>query len=443
MRRRLVWLSILFSVAALTFAGHLVREEQRESDDTATLVVLTLQAKVLTAASMLSPPSVTRELPKLDRLAATPAVARALAALNAFAGGDEGIVRARTLLDRHADELDDPEQQQLHDTVRRAIDDAAALDEADRERVRSAMGWFGKLLLARGRSETDPLRREVARSALTTFLATIVLLGAGGAATLAGAALLLLALLRRSSPSLRPRLEPRGADSTLYLEAFAVYIGLILLFDAAAAVVGLEHPAIGLAGIVLGSLLGLFWPVLRGVPAGAARRELGLHRGEGWGREAACGLVGYLAILPVLAVGVVLSLILMTVPELISPPGPDEPPRLVSHPALVWMAHGGVAVRLAVLFLAAAFAPLFEEALFRGALYRALRDRRGAVSSALVMAFLFAVIHPQGFAVVPALMSLAFGFAMLREWRGSLIAPMVAHAVHNGTLVGFMWLAFG
>jgi membrane protease YdiL (CAAX protease family) len=95
-----------------------------------------------------------------------------------------------------------------------------------------------------------------------------------------------------------------------------------------------------------------------------------------------------------------------------------------------------------VLFLAAAFAPFFEEALFRGALQRGVRRRYGPVVSGLIVAFIFAVIHPQGFLLVPALGALGFGFAMLREWRGSLIAPMVAHAVHNGTLVTFMWMAF-
>ena len=38
--------------------------------------------------------------------------------------------------------------------------------------------------------------------------------------------------------------------------------------------------------------------------------------------------------------------------------------------------------------------------------------------------------------------ALAFGFALLREWRDSLIAPMVGHAINNGVIVGFMWLAF-
>jgi len=54
------------------------------------------------------------------------------------------------------------------------------------------------------------------------------------------------------------------------------------------------------------------------------------------------------------------------------------------------------------------------------------------ILAALVVAFVFAVIHPQGLLAVPALMSLAVVFALIREWRGSLIGSVVAHAINNG-----------
>ena len=52
--------------------------------------------------------------------------------------------------------------------------------------------------------------------------------------------------------------------------------------------------------------------------------------------------------------------------------------------------------------------------------------------------FIFAVIHPQGLLAVPALTAMGFGFALLREWRDSLIAPMVAHALNNGMIVAMI-----
>jgi membrane protease YdiL (CAAX protease family) len=92
-------------------------------------------------------------------------------------------------------------------------------------------------------------------------------------------------------------------------------------------------------------------------------------------------------------------------------------------------------------------APLVEETMFRGALYRHLREASagwGRVSSVVVStflsSFLFAVIHPQGWLAVPVLGGLAAVFALAREWRQSLVPPMVAHAVNNGitTLVLLM-----
>lgn len=38
--------------------------------------------------------------------------------------------------------------------------------------------------------------------------------------------------------------------------------------------------------------------------------------------------------------------------------------------------------------------------------------------------------------------TLAMVFAALREWRGSLIAPIAAHALNNGVMVLLMWFLF-
>ena len=49
----------------------------------------------------------------------------------------------------------------------------------------------------------------------------------------------------------------------------------------------------------------------------------------------------------------------------------------------------------------------------------------------LVSAALFGLIHPY---TGTGLFSVAVGgisFALIREWRGSIIAPMTAHALHN------------
>ncbi|MDA8908926.1 CPBP family intramembrane metalloprotease, partial [bacterium] len=97
--------------------------------------------------------------------------------------------------------------------------------------------------------------------------------------------------------------------------------------------------------------------------------------------------------------------------------------------------------RLLCFFLAAVFAPVFEELFFRGALHRWLRGRFGFLVSALLTGAIFAALHPQGWLGIPALAAIGVGFSLLRESRDSLIAPMVAHAINNGVLVTMLCIA--
>ena len=90
--------------------------------------------------------------------------------------------------------------------------------------------------------------------------------------------------------------------------------------------------------------------------------------------------------------------------------------------------------------LAAVAVPLIEETMFRGLLYRGLRQWMPMLVSGLLMGTAFALVHPQMFAVLPILAALGLGFGLLREWRDSLIAPMVAHGLHNGILITGLWL---
>ena len=48
-------------------------------------------------------------------------------------------------------------------------------------------------------------------------------------------------------------------------------------------------------------------------------------------------------------------------------------------------------------------------------------------------------MHGYEFVMLLPVMSLGFGFALMREWRGSLIASMTAHLLHNGTALTFMF----
>ena len=125
--------------------------------------------------------------------------------------------------------------------------------------------------------------------------------------------------------------------------------------------------------------------------------------------------------------------------------GPIDQP---SHPIIDYLARGNWWTWVQVMIVACILAPIVEETMFRGVLYRNLREMTNRwaftlsfLSSALLASFIFAVIHPQGLIFVPLLMALAFGFSILREWRGSLIAPMVGHAIQNGLVTTLVFLS--
>jgi hypothetical protein len=102
-----------------------------------------------------------------------------------------------------------------------------------------------------------------------------------------------------------------------------------------------------------------------------------------------------------------------------------------------------------IFVLAVIIAPIIEETVFRGMLYRHLREATArwglalsVLASALWSSLLFGAIHPQGWPVIPALASLAVAFCLAREWRGSLIPGMVAHGISNGIVLGLGLVVF-
>jgi membrane protease YdiL (CAAX protease family) len=81
--------------------------------------------------------------------------------------------------------------------------------------------------------------------------------------------------------------------------------------------------------------------------------------------------------------------------------------------------------------LVAVAGPCFEELLFRGVVYRALRQPLGIRGAMLASALLFAVVHADPAMVLP-LLTLGYIFAWLTERSGSLVPSMLAHSFWNG-----------
>lgn len=97
---------------------------------------------------------------------------------------------------------------------------------------------------------------------------------------------------------------------------------------------------------------------------------------------------------------------------------------------------------LAILLVSAAIlAPLAEEILFRGFLYRNLRDALGRTSAALFSGFVFGAVHLDPERLVP-LAGLGVVLALLYEWSGSLMVPIMVHGLWNLLQLVSVWAIY-
>jgi membrane protease YdiL (CAAX protease family) len=84
------------------------------------------------------------------------------------------------------------------------------------------------------------------------------------------------------------------------------------------------------------------------------------------------------------------------------------------------------------LFQAIVLAPVLEEVLYRGAFQAHLRRHMSWLGATLVVALVFALAHhPLRWNVLLSHFLAGCVLCVLREWRGSLVAPMVTHFLLN------------
>lgn len=224
-------------------------------------------------------------------------------------------------------------------------------------------------------------------------------------------ALLLLAVLAltvtRRWPAVQARLrfEARPTDDR-HLVAFCIFY---VPLSASAWMLEWEFsPMIGPAA----ALAALVWLWTRGAFRSTLRRDWGLA-GRPLLREAGWGLAGYACIWSV-----------------------DRTIWAVwtgSSSGAAWGTVDPWWLPLPFLYGSLVYAPLVEEAFFRGALHRALRRRLPWLGASLVGAVAFASCH--WIVSWVAFWQLVFSglvFCALREWRNSLIAPITLHLALNG-----------
>ncbi|MFO1020914.1 MAG: type II CAAX endopeptidase family protein [Planctomycetales bacterium] len=332
-------------------------------------------------------------------------------------------------------------------------DPVGEIPKPDQEFLRKQLGWYGDLALVPRGISPWANRESVLRKCEGLVLYAGILVCLLGFWMLLGTFGLLFGLGATASGGLARKFTPGHGAGRIYAETFAVWLLMFAIVGTVAAmypIPGLELGGQGLA--MLGCLwLATLWPWMRGVPAYVIVRDVGLVRGRGIFVESILGIVGYWATLPFLCFGMIVMMILMAAVSIGTPPlDPNsfDPVELPSHPIIRYALGGNPLLLAQMVLLACVFAPLVEETMFRGFLYRHLRDASAGLGillsvlfSALWNGFVFAAIHPQGWIAIPPLMGIAFGLSLIREWRNSLIPGMVAHGLSNGLVMSLLIVA--
>jgi len=453
---------VLFSIF---LQGQRGDEGIRESQDAVQQSVLDLQGQYLVAASRMPGVQKNQLYDSAKTLSTGPLFTRLRFVVLAgeLVGPDEAIRQADAVREKMAeqetrvsgrDERVATVLHSLYSDYQQEQWDAPSVESGDQQFLKDELGWYGALALAPERpaaddaaaASPDPAREQVLATAQRTFivviLATTVMLGVGFLG-LAGAVLfLILAVMRK----VRSGILTGTGNSAIYAETFAAWMLLFLVLTVAAAFFVRKYPDSQLLVSSVASLLSLgalSWPVVRGISWGQVRRDIGLYTGKRPFREIFWGVVCYVSNLPVLVIGLIATFVLLALYSAVTGgPAGIESTESPTHPVIEWARDAGWMGRIHIFLLACVIAPIIEETVFRGVLYRHLREgtakwRTGTsvAFSVVFNSFIFAVIHPQGLIAAPALMAVAAGLSLAREWRGSLLAPMAMHATNNGVLI--------
>ena len=304
------------------------------------------------------------------------------------------------------------------------------VDEDALKQLHQRHGWIASLARAQVSAADDPARKAVVQQGMGTAMVLIGAMMLGLLAAVGGVVFLILGVMQWRAGKLQLTMARSSREhGGVLVEGFAIYLALFLFLPWLLHFVPMKLPRwAGYGPALVALFIGMTWPLVRGMQRPLWREAVGLHRGQGLLREMGAGVLGWLASLPLLVLGMIAASWIMKLTG-------DFP----SHP-IVDVFAGDRWAKLGAIVLAVVWAPISEELMFRGLLFPGLAAWLRWLLGILMGAFVFAVIHPQGWAGVPAIMALAGTFSLLRMWRQSLIAPMTAHALNNGIMCAMMIL---
>jgi membrane protease YdiL (CAAX protease family) len=332
--------------------------------------------------------------------------------------------------------------------------DHPSVGEADTAYLVEHLDWFGRLALHPplpdgpvpvNRDSFEQERAGVLNEATVTLVVLLAVVIGMGLLLIVGFFGLVVFGCLWLFGQVRVGLERGIAHGGIYAETFALWLVLYGGLLVSSELVLNKMPVLVRGSVAMPlSLLILIWPVLRGVPWSQVRKDIGWTAGRSPMLEPLAGIVCYVINLPIVLIGFITTLVMLTVyTTMVHQAGADAGGgAMPTHPVLEELASPGWPTLVLLFFLLSVVAPIVEETMFRGVLYRQLREVFGipvigGLTTAVIVSVIFAAIHPQGPFFVPVLSALALGFCLAREWRGSLIPCMVAHGLNN-FLVGLL-----
>lgn len=308
------------------------------------------------------------------------------------------------------------------------------LTQADRDYLVTRYQLLGKAALTFGLDDEDPARKPLITGALVPLFLIVLVIGS---ALLTGFVLLIVGVVLLASGRLKPQMHKPTRGGSVFLETYAVFVGAFLIYVLLAKLID-HYPSLNQYAIFILPaqwilLVTAFWGLVRGMNFSRWRHAIGLYGGRQVIKEAWFGLLAYLASIPLFLAGALVTVLLFVIKEWINPTGEDE--GIPNNEIFEIIANGDTVTIILLFTLATIWAPICEELIFRGALFRHLRGYLHWTLAGLATALLFAFMHSYGPLFVTPLIVLGFMFAFMRHWRGSLIAPMTAHFVHNFSIM--------
>jgi membrane protease YdiL (CAAX protease family) len=460
----LAWL-VIIGFAGLLFFMNVTADPKKEERDLAQPATEVSNAELIGKIALFldkNAPQYTQgeELDKLlDQLDSGPLEQRycQVLAINEFLGPEKALEQLDKI-DEFVSKKDyqpNERQTRLNELLRRLLEareddalDSETLTSDEQEYLKKQLRWFGKLALnpkEQGGPERDSLQA-------TSNRGTIALMGAIGVGTLlmlSGFVGLLAFVVLFGTRKLASWMPDRVGTGPIYAETFAIWlVGFFMAQMVLATVLGklnlgLHVQMLALPTVFFVSLIALAWPVFRGVSWAQVRQDIGWTFDRPIS-DIFSGFAAYVSCLPLMGLALLSTVIVAGLffagsegNELAGSPGPI-------HPIIGYISSGDWFVIGLIFVSTCVAAPIVEETMFRGVLFRSLRDRSAGLGrivsvafSALLNSLVFAAIHPQGAFGIPVLTTLAVGFSLARQWRGSLVAPIFMHFLNNFLVTTF------